>query len=88
MLGFSMARDRTATVFGAILRESRINAGLTQEKLALEADLDRSYISELENGRKHPSLETILKVAPVLKLTAEAMVARTRSRLPTVQGHS
>jgi transcriptional regulator with XRE-family HTH domain len=38
--------------FGDELREPRERAGLTQEKLAFDADLDRTYISHLENDKK------------------------------------
>ncbi len=41
------------------LRQCRLEKGMSQEELAKKANLHRTYISELENGRKIPSLTTI-----------------------------
>ena len=35
----------------------------SQEDLALEADVNKNYISDLENGRRNPSLEILEKIA-------------------------
>lgn len=48
--------DDIRSASGSVLRAARERAGLTQEELAQEAGLDRSYISQLENGRKGPTL--------------------------------
>ncbi|MGF6148776.1 anaerobic benzoate catabolism transcriptional regulator [Kingella potus] len=52
-----------AVAFGKTLRKLRKEAGLTQEQLAFEAELQRVYVSILELGRQQPSLETVLKLA-------------------------
>lgn len=68
-------------MFGEVLREARIEAGLTQEKLAFEAELDRTFISRLEHNRTSPTLDTLFRLADALGLTASALVARVeRSR--------
>lgn len=59
---------RPEEAFGRILRELRGKKGLTQEKLALEANLDRTFISLLERGLRQPSLTTILDIAAILKI--------------------
>jgi transcriptional regulator with XRE-family HTH domain len=64
-----------AEAFGRALRQRRHAASLTQEKLGFEADLERVYISLLENGKKQPSLETILKLAGALKCQAAELIA-------------
>ncbi len=74
-----MGRATTAKAFGVILREQRNAAGLSQEKLALEAGRDRRYISQLENGLKQPTLETLFRVSRVLKVVSTVMVERTQS---------
>ncbi len=53
--------------FAKTLRELRKSKNLSQEALALEADLDRTYISMLERGIRQPSLETIFHLSEVLK---------------------
>jgi transcriptional regulator with XRE-family HTH domain len=72
-----MASDRTAKAFGIILRESRIAAELSQEKLALEADRDRTFVGKLERGKKLPTLETLFRLASVLEIAPGLMVTKT-----------
>ncbi|OQW68839.1 MAG: hypothetical protein BVN34_08280 [Proteobacteria bacterium ST_bin12] len=55
-----------ALAFGRVLRKLRLEKGLTQEELGLDAELRRTYISVLELGNQQPSLTTILKVAKAL----------------------
>ena len=52
-----------AKAFGVVLRELRKEAGLTQEQLALEADLRRTFVSLLELGQQQPTLQ-ILSILP------------------------
>lgn len=70
-----------AIAFGKVLRRLRQNAGLTQEQLALEADLQRSYVSILELGQQQPSLTTILKLADALGCTAQSLMADIESEI-------
>ena len=53
-------------VFGQVLRGLRKEKGVSQEKLALEAGIDRSYISKLETGVYQPSIATLFSIAEVL----------------------
>ena len=55
--------------------------GLSQESLALEADVDRTFISLLERGMRQPTLETLFKLAAVLEVAPATLVARTASAL-------
>ena len=63
-----------ATVFGQVLRQLRKEAGLTQEKLGMEAGLQRNYVSSLELGEKQPSLSSVFKLAQALKMDASSLV--------------
>jgi transcriptional regulator with XRE-family HTH domain len=49
--------------FGANLKWARSRAGLSQERLALDAKVDRAAISVYENGGREPNLRTVLKLA-------------------------
>ncbi len=52
-----------AEVFGKHAQARRLKAGLSQEVLALEAGLERSYLSRLERGKSQPTLLALLKLA-------------------------
>jgi transcriptional regulator with XRE-family HTH domain len=66
---------RPEEAFGAVLRDLRRERSLSQETLALESQLDRTFISLLERGLRQPSLTTILQLAKPLGLPAEDLVA-------------
>ncbi len=55
-------------VFAANLRRLRHAKGLSQEDLAHEADVNRTYMSKLERGGSYPGLEIIGKLAAVLEV--------------------
>ena len=48
------------------VKAGRKAIGLSQEKLAFEAGIDRTYVSQIERGVCNPSLEVLVKVAAVL----------------------
>jgi transcriptional regulator with XRE-family HTH domain len=54
--------------FGKTLKSNRHSSNLSQEQLGLKSGLSRPYISELEMGKKDPSLFTIFKLADALKV--------------------
>jgi transcriptional regulator with XRE-family HTH domain len=54
--------------FGARLRELRHLKGVSQEQLALQCGLDRSYVGQIERGERNLSLENIHKLANALKV--------------------
>jgi len=54
--------------FGRVIKQLRLNAGLSQQELADYADIDRTYISDLERGLYYPSLEVIYKMCDVLNI--------------------
>jgi transcriptional regulator with XRE-family HTH domain len=54
--------------FAANLRRLRHAKGISQEDLAFEAGINRSYMSKLEKGASYPGLEIIAKLATVLEV--------------------
>ncbi|QDC40941.1 helix-turn-helix transcriptional regulator [Candidatus Methylopumilus universalis] len=54
--------------FGKTLKSRRCSSNLSQEQLGLKSGLSRPYISELEMGKKDPSLFTIFKLSDALKV--------------------
>lgn len=53
---------------GQKIRKLRIEKGITQEKLALDAGLNRAYIGFIERGERNPSTETLSKIAKSLNV--------------------
>jgi transcriptional regulator with XRE-family HTH domain len=74
MLGRLKAQPVEA--FGRVLRSLRKERGLSQEGLALEADLQRNYVSLIERGINQPTITTIFKLALALKVRPSEMIAR------------
>ena len=76
-----MDEQRLKQVFGQELRKARKAVGISQEKLALQVGLDRTYISMLERGLRQPSLTTIFLLSPALGLSSVDMIARVQEQL-------
>jgi transcriptional regulator with XRE-family HTH domain len=54
--------------FGKNVKLLRIEKGWSQEKLALNADLDRTYIPSIEKGIRNVSITVIEKIANALEV--------------------
>jgi transcriptional regulator with XRE-family HTH domain len=61
-------------ILGRNLREARRQRGLSQEALALEADMKRSYLSDLERGTRNPSIRAIERLAAALGVEASSLL--------------
>jgi transcriptional regulator with XRE-family HTH domain len=59
-------RSPAHAAFGRAIRGIRNRRGVSQESLALQCGLDRTYISGIERGTRNPSLTNILKIAAAL----------------------
>jgi len=55
-------------LFAANVRQARKQRGLTQEDLADQADLDRTYISSIERGLRNVSIQNIQRIALALQV--------------------
>lgn len=58
-------------VIGEKIKESRLKKGWTQEKLADETQLSRTYISDIENARYIPSISTLVNIASHLNINLD-----------------
>ena len=59
------------TKIGLRIKELRNNKRISQEKLAEIADLDRTYINSVENGKRNISIENIEKIAKALGVSLQ-----------------
>lgn len=48
------------------LRRIRVMRGISQDNLALEANVERAYVGYLERGNKNPTVTTLEKIAEAL----------------------
>lgn len=58
--------DPVLTALGLNVRRRREALGLTQEALAVKADLDQTYISGIERGLRNPGIVNVCKLAKAL----------------------
>lgn len=63
------------------IQKYRIAQGLTQENLAERVDLSVSYISEIENGKKRPSLKTLEKIAAALDVSLVSLMGEDSKKI-------
>jgi XRE family transcriptional regulator, regulator of sulfur utilization len=66
--------------FGLAVRHFRETHGWSQELLAEKADLNRSYLGEVERGRVIPSLATAQKLASALEISLSGLLAHCEQR--------
>lgn len=73
--------------FGHAVRQLRVQRGWSQECLAARAELNRSYMGEIERADVMPSLATADKLARALGLTLADLFAQAEPQpLPSMDG--
>ncbi|MGI4738429.1 MAG: helix-turn-helix domain-containing protein [Janthinobacterium lividum] len=72
--------------FGLVVRQMRKAQGLSQEALADEAHLDRTFISQLETGSKQATLTTIFRLAAALRIEASDLLRLVEDHLRLAEG--
>jgi HTH-type transcriptional regulator, competence development regulator len=75
------AKNRRLVLLGDALRQARNSAAVSQEVLSLESKVDRTYISEIENGHKSPSVEILFRLCPILGVSVSELIARVERSL-------
>jgi len=60
--------DDLRDLFATNLRRLRHERGLSQDDVSAAAEMDRSYLSEIENGKFHVSLKIVAKLSRVLEV--------------------
>ena len=68
--------------FGRAIREIRHELGISQEELALRADIQRSYLGGIERGERNPSLTNIVKIARTLDVAPSEILSRAEREEP------
>lgn len=57
--------------FGKRVRQLRLEQGLSQEALAFKAEIDRTYMTSVENGKRNVSVQNIEKIINALEITIQ-----------------
>ena len=68
------AGDPVLVALGAAIRRERSDRGLSQEALAVDADLDRSYMGGIERGEHNWTVMNVIKIAGALKLSPSKLL--------------
>ncbi len=58
---------------GQKIKQIRNEKGLSQEKLALKAEIDRTYLAGVEHGKRNPSLKSLEKIVDALDISFQEL---------------
>lgn len=72
----SSRQDPVLTALGAALRSIRLEKSISQEKLALLAEVDRSYVGRVERGDNNVALLTLSRLAGALDISLAELMQR------------
>ena len=70
----ALSRAEILKRFGETLREHRQRAGLSQEKLAAQAGIDRTYVGGAERGERNVALVNIVRLAEALNVAPSELL--------------
>ena len=70
-------------VFARNIRLVRVHAGLSQERMAAEAGLDRAFVGTLERGQRNISIDNVELIAQAIGLPAHELL---HPDLPDLRG--
>jgi len=76
-----MKNASLARQFGALIRELRLEARLSQEEFADICELHRTYIGSIERGEKTITIETAHKIAKALGMPLSHIFQRLESSI-------
>ena len=69
-----MTTDERMIAFGKRVREMRKSKGISQERLAEMAGIDRSYMGNIERGEKNITLKKVYDICDALKVEIRELV--------------
>jgi|TARA_B100001179_G_C18601052_1_gene410293 transcriptional regulator with XRE-family HTH domain len=69
-----MTTDERMIAFGKRVREMRKSKGISQERLAEMAGIDRSYMGNIERGEKNVTLKKVYEICDALEVKIQNLV--------------
>ena len=82
------SRAKVTRAFGATIRALRQQRGMSQETLALDAEVSRRYMSSLEQGRHNPSIHLVCRLLAHLKTSWVTYGAEFETHLRSEKNNS
>lgn len=70
----SNRQDPKLIALGAAIRRVRLAKGISQERLALLAEIDRSYVGRIERGDNNVAVLTLSRLALALNISLSALM--------------
>lgn len=67
-------------IFGEVLRRYRSERNISQEELAFQAGVDRTFVSRLERGVRQPTITTLIGLGQALGVSAADLLRETEAR--------
>ncbi len=71
------------TTLSLNLRRIRVAKGISQERLAYDSGMDRSYVSGIERGIENPTIDVIDRLAKVLEISIDQLLVAASGRKPS-----
>lgn len=71
----------SSAVVGRVIADFRIKKGVSQEVLSGLADIGRTHLSAIENGKRKPTLETLYSIATALDVNMSDIVKEIENQL-------
>jgi len=77
---------KEAVALGKVIRHVRKARQMTQEALAFESGVNRTYLSQIERGLQNPTVETLFKLTRALKVPAADVIQAVERDVDSNQG--
>jgi transcriptional regulator with XRE-family HTH domain len=66
--------DKVLVALGQAIRKLRLESGFSQESLALNSGLDRSYVGSVERGENNITIMNLIKIADALGIKTSELL--------------
>jgi len=70
--------EQLRTTLGNNVRRLRGARGLSQEQLAFDAEIDRTYVSQIERAVINPSLQVLHRIGKVLDVSVPELLTKSK----------
>ena len=76
-----MPQNYDHTVTGRVIRQLRLERGMSQEVLSGLAAISRSHLAEIEGGKDNANVETLWRVAGALEIRLSDLIRRVEEEI-------